>query len=124
MPSSTVTTELILQLIPLAIQAFGAISAEVLQLRAAAGLSDEQLLSHAEQTDQQTLDLIQQHLAELAASDKIAVATAEPPAAPETPTAAPSKEAPPETPAVPTPAEVPTSAPIVAPSGALVHGQN
>ena len=60
---------LILQLLPLAIDAFGAVSNEVLELRQAAGLTDDELLSTAKATDAATLAAVQKHLAELKAAN-------------------------------------------------------
>lgn len=105
MPSATVTLDLIMKLLPLAIEAFGAISSEVMQLRAAAGLSDEQLLNQAAATDQATLDAIQKHLEELGAADPALLPKVEP---------ATSIEPAPETAATST---------LVGPGGVLIHGQ-
>lgn len=60
--------ELILKLLPLAIEAFGAVSQEVLELRAAAGLNDDQLLAAAEQANARTQQACQAHIDALKAA--------------------------------------------------------
>jgi hypothetical protein len=56
----------ILSLLPLAITAFGDISQEVIELKAASGLSDDELLAAAQATDATTAAAIQKHLDALA----------------------------------------------------------
>jgi hypothetical protein len=52
----------VLQLISLAIQVFGEGAQIVQEIKSQAGMSDEQLLAQAEQSDQETRDLIAKHL--------------------------------------------------------------